>query len=400
MAVKQACIDLSGDPGDAIGWWESDGTPRSCPPGQIATQMGRRAPIAVLPGERVALMSAEAPRTSRRNLARALPFLLEERLAEPVEGLHFALGDGTPQGSWTVAVTAMAPLARTLERWRAAGIQPRALHCLTLLLPWTPGTWTLVWNGPQVLLRLDRQRGLALDPPNVDFVLERALAEGTAPPGRVRIYHFTPEEPAFPALEGAGVAIEHRHCAGDLMTLIAREGEPDGSIDLLQGPLGFQGRWGEVLRPLRVTALLGLLWLAVLVFQGVLENRRLETQLAQVEQRIAQVFRTAFPDARMVRPGVQMQQNLTRLRRAAGGGDSFLVLMARAGGVIQQLPGTAVDRIRYQDGILDLFLRVPELRQLNKLKQDLHDSAGLTADIQSAVKGADGVQGHLRVRTE
>ena len=77
----------------------------------------------LVPGEDVLLAETSVAARSREQLARAVPFALEDQLAEPVETVHFAVLADSPRepGVAVVRRDRMASLAR---RSRAAGIRP------------------------------------------------------------------------------------------------------------------------------------------------------------------------------------------------------------------------------------------------------------------------------------
>ena len=84
------------------------GTNAGAPP---AATLARSQRIVVLvPSEHVVLLEADAVSTRRAQLAKAVPFALEDQLASPVEELHFALPDTIAGGRIAVAIVARATL--------------------------------------------------------------------------------------------------------------------------------------------------------------------------------------------------------------------------------------------------------------------------------------------------
>src|SRR5690606_36001790 len=94
----------------------------------------------VVPAETVALHRPRMPTRRAAELRQAVPFALEERLAEPVEQLHFALGrrDGE---EIDVAVVARRDMHGWLRRLDAAPLpQADALYADAQLLPRSTGS--------------------------------------------------------------------------------------------------------------------------------------------------------------------------------------------------------------------------------------------------------------------
>ena len=355
--------------------------------------------VAVAPGPDVLVTRVQSPRTSRSNLEKAVPFLLEERLAEPPEHLHVALGRRRDNGDLPVAVVARRVLEQWLDDLREGGIQPEALISEPLLLPWEPGSWTVLLMAERALVRLGREAGFGVEPANLRPALELALAARVDdPPASLRVIDFT-AGPETPDLALPGVAVRHERGQGHPLALMAAEHVRGLGINLLQGPFAPVDRWSGAWRHFRLTALLLAVWFLYRGAHGLVEEMQMSGRVEAVNGRIEQTYRAAFPDARrVVDARVQMNQRLNAMR---GGGkrnqEGFLHFIGHVSTVLKGGDGTVLQQIRYQQGTLDLFLRVADLQQLDRIKQQLDGIPGLAATIQNANKATDGVDSHLRI---
>ncbi|HEB27665.1 MAG TPA: hypothetical protein ENI05_07785 [Porticoccus sp.] len=88
----------------------------------------------IIPGELVTSWLVDIPKGSRRHFHKALPFLLEDELAAPVESLHFAVGETNADGQILCAVMDKLRLQGYLEQLKEVGIHPTTL---------IPDYWTL-----------------------------------------------------------------------------------------------------------------------------------------------------------------------------------------------------------------------------------------------------------------
>src|SRR3954468_14298168 len=90
--------------------------------------VGRRTVI-VVPATDALTTEAEAPAKSASKLAQVIPFALEERVADEIEDLHFALGErNSSTGRVVVLVVARARIDGWLAELGAAGIVPQAIY--------------------------------------------------------------------------------------------------------------------------------------------------------------------------------------------------------------------------------------------------------------------------------
>ncbi|MGH3630940.1 MAG: type II secretion system protein GspL, partial [Sciscionella sp.] len=75
----------------------------------------------LVPGARVSLLYASIPTRNLQKVLQAVPFALEDRLAEDIETLHFALGQRDEHG-YTVAALSRSYITQWLEQLTAAGL--------------------------------------------------------------------------------------------------------------------------------------------------------------------------------------------------------------------------------------------------------------------------------------
>ncbi|WP_455216986.1 type II secretion system protein GspL, partial [Kaarinaea lacus] len=91
---------------------------------EAATQaVGARVTVLV-PGEDVLLARAQLPEMKGQKLARAVPFALEEQLANDAEDVHVAIGRRDASGKLANAVILRETIDSWLSRLREAGLHP------------------------------------------------------------------------------------------------------------------------------------------------------------------------------------------------------------------------------------------------------------------------------------
>jgi general secretion pathway protein L len=114
---------------------------------------GRRV-VVLLPSADIRLTSVQLPARQLAKVQQAVPYILEDQLADDVETLHFAVGARRADGQWPVAVIARERLAAALAFFVDRGLRPEAMIPDLLCLP-TPGEeqFTLLVDGDGVLVR-------------------------------------------------------------------------------------------------------------------------------------------------------------------------------------------------------------------------------------------------------
>jgi general secretion pathway protein L len=375
------------------------GPPESGPVEGLAEPARGHRVVGLVPGEEVLLTEAQVPARSRQRLLRALPYALEEQLAEDVESLHLAVPAGRSGGSVPVAVVARARVDAWLEALQSAGVAPERLVPETLALPIAPGEWHVLVEGERALVRTGPQGGFAIERAALAPLLRNALEEeGRPPPARVVV---TAEADAVDEVR-AGVADLAEVVAapgpGPALPILARGLADRDGIDLLQGPYDRRASVTGWLRPWRAAALVALAWVALEAGVRIVDYQRLEAERVALAGRVEAVAREALPGTqRLVNPRVQLERALAAIQPGSASGAGFLAILAGTGEVLQALPGTRLLGLGYRAGRLDLDLEVPDLQALDRLKQQLAERAALEAEVQSVTAREGRVLGRLQV---
>lgn len=352
--------------------------------------------IVLVPGQEVLLTQAEVPGHSRRLLAQAVPYALEEQLVEDVQELHFALG-AVEGDRIKVAVVSRARMDEWLAQLHQAGIEAERVVPDVLALPLQQNSWQLLRLDDRLLLRTGPQSGMVIDANNAALSLTALLKEADPKPATLRVQDFAGRAEPLPSLD---IETVEEPAAGLPVAVMAAAFDPQQAINLLQGPYSRRERIGRYWRPWRAAAALLAGFIVVQFVAGVVERQQLAAQKQALEADIEQVYRQAFPEARkVVNARVQMERALKALRGGGlAGGGGFAELLAQAGRQFNASPNLNLQRLSYKGGQLDVALLIGDLQQLDQLKQRLVDEAGLEVEIQSASARDNLVEARLRIK--
>ena len=351
--------------------------------------------IVLVPAERMVLTTVSIPTSNRQRQMQAVPYLLEDLLADDVERLHFALG-GYRNEEVAVAAVAHEQMRAWLERLSGVGIQTRTMIPDLLALPYAEGEWSVVVSDSVAWIRNSEQGGFCCDTANLATLLEQALtAAGEQRPQRLQMVdcrqHDTQKELLPPELGHQATA-----CEEGVLYLLASgyQSDADTPINLLQGRYSQRERLGKLWRPWRPAAALAL---ALLVIQGVMagmEYRRLSAEKQRLVDQVESSFRSGFPEIkRIVNPRLQAERALKELR-GQGGGGGFLTILDSVGPVLAESGDTVLQGIGFKEGGLVLDLRLKDLQQLDGLEQKLKQ----TPQLQTEVLSASSRDGHVEAR--
>jgi general secretion pathway protein L len=345
----------------------------------------------LLPAERVLL--TQAPRVARSEglLRQALPFAVEERLATPVEQLHFAFsGRGDPLD---LAVVEADWLREQLAQLASRGLDVvAACSEASLLPPSAADKGVLVVADGRVLLRGPQGAVLCERVELLPELLALFAAPG-APPFEWSVFICEGSQSvALPA------ALSTRaQAAPALLRLLARQLPlTTPAPDLLQGPFAVRLR-GDALPWLKRAAVIAALAVVLAFSQAIVERQLLASRIDSQRAEMAELLRQSLPGiSTVVDPRAQLEIEYTRLQRGAGGDDA-LALLAQIAPSIAGSSRYTLESIDYRNGALDLTLRAPDVATLDGLRETL-SALGLSAELTSATPGQGGVEGRISLR--
>lgn len=408
-------IRLNSDDSSQSSWIavDGDGTRRG-PPAEgaladAARHVEDRTVIVLVPATEVATLSVNLPARGAR-LKAALPYALEDQVADDVENLHFAAGARRDNGELPVAVVARSKMAEWLAVLEDAGIQATKIIPENNGLALIPNTLSLLVAEGQVMFN---------DGDNVEFIMQGvrpsdALAAagvladsaGDSDSGASRhllVYCEPADEQQF---EHDWNALRHELDSVDINLL------PDGilprlavtvasgvGINLLQGEFGEQTAIGELFRPWRYAAAL-LLGLVLLGIAGKsVDNYRLALEESALKEQFITEYRQIRPDdTRDITDPLGM---VNSVRRSLGGSDVafqvFLPSLQQLAQALQQNPSADIEAISYRAGVVDVRLSAPDVATLDSIQRSVSASSRFKASIQSTDQVGDKVNSRIQI---
>ena len=391
----------------------------------------------LVPGADVLLAQVELPAMKTQRLARAVPFALEEQLAEDVDDLHVAIGHRDAQGKVANVVVSRPRLEGWLGMLKAIGLQADVVTPELFGVHWEEKEgfenaagdgneprqicWSILIDGQAGLLRTGAQTGMAFEIPNLLTTIQASIVEaGKLPPAHLRLTHCESENTdldnnlgrtgkfsdsdeyraltALCAEQGIALSLDIKDEARSIV--LAQGFDEQHVINLLQGDFSRKEQLEKLFRPWRPALMLAGVWLLLQVGMFTVEYSQLSSHDDELKEQIEAVYRDAFPLSRnIVNPKVQMQRGLDKLRGGSSQSEGLLQLIAKTGAVLKDTPGATLRTLRYKKNKLDIDIDIPNLQSLDKLKQRLSTEASLKVEIVSASSRDGKVESRLSLES-
>jgi len=411
-------IRLDPDRDQAANWIavDSNGTrispPVTGPLAEAVKDVGERAVIVLVPATTVLTTTVYIPARSNSRILAALPFALEENLADDVENLHFAAGSRRENRRMPVAIVAHRQIEEWLERLHEVGISPAKLVPENFGLARIPGTMSMLVADDQIMFNDGEDDEFVMqgvkpsDALAVAGVLDDssdAETEDNGSPGHLLVYCEPADEDRF---QHDWMALRHELASVDINLL------PDGvlprlavtvaaghGINLLQGRYGARTEIGALFRPWRLAALL-LLTLGVVGLGGkAVDYYRLSQEAETLKNQFTTEYRQLRPqDNREVVDPIGI---LNSIRRSIGGpaaAQVFLPSIQQLGLAMQQNESADIEAITYRAGVIDVRLTAPDVATLDNIQKIVSSSGRFSASIQSTDQVGDKVSSRIQIR--
>jgi general secretion pathway protein L len=362
----------------------------------VAAQAKGRRITAFVPAEGVTLTHVEVPSRNPQKVLQAVPFMLEDRLAEDVESLHFALGqrEGSRQ---LVAAIGRAHMRELLDSLTAAGLAPaRLIPDVCAITPESATAVAVVEDGV-ALVRFPDGSGFGADSDLAAQLLRRRAGSEGSDVTRIAIHAPLEEAEAFDAKLGDFSQERVKQTLPDgRLALLSHSVAGQRGLDLLQGDFKQQTSFQEHWRHWRLTAFLLVACLGLGLVQQITSYLHLRHQAAALDIQVEQLFTQAMPGSRL-QPGTEMEQMKQRLAALQGGDSagSLLVLLDALGNGLNTNPSIQITGLNYQSGSLQAQLQAADIGALDALKGALDGHNGIDAKLDSVNASGSQVTGRI-----
>ena len=357
--------------------------------------------VVLIDSSNVHLNHVQLPTTNRQKMLRAIPYALEEQLAEDIEDFHFVIGKADPYYGTPVAGIRKDTIEGLLAAFNQAGISIDAIIPDAICTPAAPDQWSVLFHAGKALVQFQALIGSVIDTANLPLLLQASLGKAENKPARIVCFYLDGEEPD-PALEQIDPDVEIVKVAYNTHPLVVFCGEFSRakSLNLLQGKYKprrkSSGQWYRW----RLAASLAAAW--VLMYAGInlVELNSLEKKNAELGLQIEDIYKKSFPGSkRIVNPRVQMEQKLNELRGGGGPqGSQFLALLTESVSAISSQKDIEIQSIDFRNNRMDIGLTGTNLQSVETLNKQLNKNTELMTEITSATSEKNIVKGRIRLQ--
>lgn len=319
----------------------------------------------LVPSESVLLLGVDLPLPSRAKRLAALPFAIEDRIADPIDAVHLVLGGAIGDKRYLVAVVRHAVMAEWIAIAEAAGIGGAAFVPDALVLPAPVEGWSVDLRDGRALVRAADGTAFAMG--------QAMLVAAWSAAGKPAVQ--ASGDPLPEAMAGQGSAFP----AAALPERVAA-----APIDLRQGI--YARRRGPLPSTARkVAMILGLAALAHGVI-GIADTLMLQRIAERRQAALQQLVVTTAPG--VPTGGDDFATRVADLLPRANGTNRFVPLLSRVGGALTPIGATLIVRgMTFEGNALTIECESPETGMADRVRAAL-SAAGIAAQVANGPGGA------------
>jgi general secretion pathway protein L len=416
-------IRIGDAPEDLVHWMAVDASgarrspPASGPLQEAAIDAADRNVIVLVPGTEVLTTTVDIPVRGNK-LQAALPYALEEYLAEDVDKLHFAAGARRSSGRVPVSVVSREKFLGWLSLLAAAGIKPSSVIAEHYGLARIPGTISLLIAENKILINDGGDNELVMqdvspgDALAAIGALDDSGGAGNADVGKTESVATLPRhvlvycEPGdderyeldWMAMRHELESVDVNLLPDGVMPRLAVTVAAGAGVNLLQGEFARKREYSGLFEPWKYAAalLLGLGLVAVGAKGAAFYS------LSRQEAEFRHQFNTEYQEIAPGAPAVVDPASVVASLRARSGRGAtpqvFLQSLEHLSRALRQNSTARVEAISYRAGVVDIRITAPDVSTLDSIQRAIGESGSFTASIQSTDQDGERINSRMQIQ--
>jgi type II secretion system protein L len=130
-----------------------------------------------VPSELVAMHLIDPPSAPKRKWTELIPWILEDKLLQPIEEVHFVVCGHSAEGQLQILVVAEADIQNWQRIAKNSGVAPKSMYPDYMALPYEDGRVSVGWRDGVYLVRYGVVDGFAAGPDMAWSMIESLLEE-------------------------------------------------------------------------------------------------------------------------------------------------------------------------------------------------------------------------------
>lgn len=345
------------------------------------------------------LDSVSVPSKNRQKQLKAIPFAMEEHLAEDIEDTHFALGASTDSNVPVIAIK-RSLLQQTIELFASHQISIDVISADSIAIPGSTQQWCVLVDEDSALIKRGHALAHCCDRENTLAILQALLAQTDSPPESILYHYRESDDEACHLLDELDITIEAKPYKNHNLEIFVSHIRDALQFNLLQGE--FKPRKQSAFarfQPWKPVAAVASLWMVLHLGYAAIAGSQLEEKNLELSRQIEQEFRRAMPEARkMTNMRTLVERKLKQLKSSGASNSDigFLQILSKVTPSLASASNIDIRATVYRNNYIDIDLSARTLQDIEQLKSRLDKVNGIKTVLSTTVE-KDKVEGKLRL---
>ena len=345
----------------------------------------------------------QLPTQNTQKMLKAVPYAIEEFIAEDIEDFHFVVAKNKHNNSTAVVGIDKTTLQNVVQIFQEANIKVEKIIPDALCLAANEKQWACLNFHKDSYLQTDTLNGMIFSHDIFPYIITEKLNEdGATLPEKILLFSEQENPSAFEQTIIKNSDIEVIRVVYNTHPLVVFCGHYKQalSLNLLQHQFKTKRKSSGYWHHWRLAASLAAFWLILHLGLTIFQSSQLKTENNISKAKIENIYKKSFPQSRkIVNPRAQMEQKLNELKgSSANSGMGLLFLLAESFGTLtHDKQNITLQSLNYRNNRMEIGLDSLNLQAIESLNKNLNNNNNLQSEITSSSSEKDKVKGNLRV---
>ena len=345
------------------------------------------------------------PTQNMQKMLKAVPYAIEEFIAEDIENFHFVISKNKHDDKTSVVGIEKNTLQNIIQVFQQANITVEKIIPDALCLAADSGNrqWACLNYRGYSYLQTDVLNGMLFSHDILPYAMTSLLEDKKqTPPEKILFFSEQDEPSAFENVQIEDKDIELINVVYNTHPLVVFCGHYKQAlpVNLLQHEFKPRRKSSGYWQHWRLAASLAAVWLVLNLGLTGFQYSKISEENKYTQTQIVKIYKQAFPKSRkIVNPRVQMEQKLKELKSSSGNsGNGLIFLLAESFGTLRHdKDNITLQSLTFRNNRMEIGLDSKNLQAIENLNKNLNNNTRIKSEITPSSSEKDKVRGNLRI---
>jgi len=359
--------------------------------------------VVILDSQCLHINELQLPTQNKQKMLKAVPFAVEEFIADDIENIHFVIAKSKTSATTSVVGINKSTLQAVIDTFQSAGIFIDKIIPDALCLPATAQQWAALNYQDHSYLQINDLNGMMVSHDILPYIVENTLGnEAIKKPEKVLLFCESENTSAFESIAIDDDATELINITYNDHPLVVFCGNYKQALplNLLQHNFKVKTKSSGYWQHWRLAGALSAIWLVIHLGVTAFQYNQLKEENILTNNTIEKIYKKAFPKSRKINnPRRQMEQKLKELRGASGNATNGLLFMLENAfsNIGKETHDITFQSISFRNNRMDIGLDSKNLQAIETLNKKLNTNRTIKSEISSSSSEKNKVKGNLRI---